>query len=363
MMETQILTDAENEDGYMLVTPDYFLDDPGSFCEKSFVRNFAASFLPPIYWCVFFLGLLGNGLVIIIYVYYRRLKTITDTYLINLAIADLLFLVTLPFWAISASHDWIFKTALCKIVNSMYTINVYSGMMLLACISVDRYIAIVQATKAQKHRTRRIFFSKCICIFVWTLAVILSLPEILYSNVKEDSYSKYYCTMSYPVEIRKSLKVIALGLKVTVAFCIPFVIMIFCYSMIIPTLVQAKSFQKHKALKVIFALLTVFVLSQLPYNSLLIVKAWDASNATVADCMISKNLDIAYKVTQSIAFLHCCMNPFIYVFVGVKFRNDLFKILKMFSCISEDQWKKILKVEKSKALSEMLETKTGTLSL
>ncbi|KAM4689583.1 C-C chemokine receptor type 9 [Discoglossus pictus] len=356
-------TDEDNEDYYNLSALDYVVLDPGSFCDKHLVREFAAYFLPPIYWCVFFLGLFGNGLVIFIYVYYRRIKTVTDTYLINLAIADLHFLTTLPFWAISASRDWVFRTALCKIVNSMYTINVYSGMLLLACISIDRYIAIVQATKAQKHRTKRLLFSKLVCFAVWTLAIGLSLPEIVYSVVKVETYSKS-CTISYPSELSRSLKVVVLCLKVTVAFCIPFMVMIFCYTMIIPTLIQAKSFQKHKALKVIFAVLTVFVLSQLPYNSILVVRAWDAANATVSDCATSSNIDIAYKVTQSIAFLHCCMNPFIYVFVGVRFRNDLFRILKKFSCISENQWATGLRVDhNTKQLSEMLETKMGTLSL
>ncbi|MEE6514674.1 hypothetical protein FKM82_022994, partial [Ascaphus truei] len=356
-------TVEENEDSYTHITPDYFLEDPGLFCEKSNVREFATYFLPPIYWCVFFLGLLGNILVIIIYVYYRRLKTMTDTYLINLAIADLLFLITLPFWAIATSHDWIFKTAMCKIVNSVYTVNVYSGMLLLACISIDRYIVIVQATKAQKYRTKRLILSKLVCFCVWTLAVIFSLPEILFSMVKEDSYLKS-CTISYPTYLSKTLKVTVLALKVTMAFCVPFLIMLFCYAMIIPTLVQARSFQKHKALKVIFAVLAVFVLSQLPYNSMLVVKTWDAANATVLDCKTSQNIDIVYKITQSIAFLHCCLNPFIYVFIGVKFRNDLFKILKKFSCITESQWANCIRVESNtKQLSEILETKMGTLSL
>ncbi|XP_063306682.1 C-C chemokine receptor type 9 [Pelobates fuscus] len=358
-MATQFLT----EDLYSASTPDYSFDDTDSYCEKSSVREFAAYVLPPIYWCVFVLGLLGNVLIIIIYINYRRLKTMTDTYLINLAIADLLFLMTLPFWAIASSHNWIFGPVHCKIVNSIYTINVYSGMLLLACISVDRYIAIVQAAKAQKYRNRRIIFSKFVCLSVWILATVLSLPEILFSNIKEGSFHKF-CTISYPIKLGKALKVMVITLKVTMAFCIPFLIMIFCYAMIIPTLAQARNYQKHKALKVIFAVLAVFVLSQVPYNSVLIVRVSDAANALISTCTTSRNIDIAYKVTQSIAFLHCCLNPFIYVFVGVKFREDLFKMLNKYSCFSENKWFNRLRFEnKTNIPSEIQDTKMGTLSL
>ncbi|XP_053323142.1 C-C chemokine receptor type 9 [Spea bombifrons] len=361
-MESQSFTGDANEDLYMLSTPDYFIDT-GSYCEKSSVRKFAAYVLPPIYWSVFFLGLFGNGLIVIVYLTYKRLKTMTDTYLINLAIADILFLMTLPFWAISASHEWIFYTIPCKIVNSMYTITVYSGMLLLACISVDRYIAIVQATKAQRYRTRSIILSKLVSLSVWIFAVVLSLPEILFSTVKEGLSFKF-CTMSYPIEVSKTLKVIVIALKVTMAFCMPLLVMIFSYALIIPTLIHARSFQKHKALKVIFAILSVFVLSQLPYNSILIVRVLDAANTTVSDCATSQNIDIAYKITQSIAFIHCCLNPFIYVFVGVKFRSDLFKFFSKFSCISESKSSARLKPNiRAKLPSEILETKMGTLSL
>ncbi|KAM8967015.1 C-C chemokine receptor type 9 [Pelodytes ibericus] len=358
---SKALTDEQNDDLYTLTTPDYSIDYTDSYCEKSVVRKFAAYALPPIYWSVFIIGLLGNMLIVIIYVNYRRFKTMTDVYLINLAIADLLFLLTLPFWAIAASHDWIVHTVPCKIVNSMYTVNVYSGMLLLGCISVDRYIAIVQAAKSQNYRGRRIMLSKLICVSVWMLAIILSLPEILFSSVKE-GFSHKYCTISYPTQLSKTLKVMVIILKVTMAFCIPFMVMIFCYAMIIPTLIQARNFQKHKALKVIFAILSVFVFSQLPYNSVLIIRIWDAINVTISDCTVSRNVDIAYKITQSIAFLHCCLNPFIYVFVGVKFRNDLFKILNKLSCFSKSKWVNRLRVDNI-TNSELADTKMGTLSL
>ncbi|KAG8442667.1 hypothetical protein GDO86_011454, partial [Hymenochirus boettgeri] len=354
---TSYFIHEEIEEHYTINTPDYIISDAGIFCEKSSVREFASYILPPIYWLVFLFGLIGNGLIIIVFVYYRKLKTMTDIYLINLAIADTLFLITLPFWAIATTHDWIFKKPLCKVVNSVYTVNVYSGMLLLACISLDRYTAIVQAIKAQKYQAKKLLISKISCLFIWTLATALSLPEILFSIVKEEPNSKV-CTISYPANLSKTLKVSVLILKVIMAFCIPFLVMLFCYFMIIPILVQARGFQKYKALKVIFAVLSVFILSQVPYNSILVIRTLNAANVTGLDCASTQKIDIAYKITQSIAFLHCCLNPFIYVFVGVKFRNYFFEILKKCTCIDEHHRARGLRVENNlKPLSEITETK------
>ncbi|XP_078541965.1 C-C chemokine receptor type 9 [Lissotriton helveticus] len=343
---------------------EYILGNTGSYCEKSHVREFAKYFLPPIYWCVFVLGTTGNLLVIFIYVHYGRIKTMTDAYLLNLAIADLLFLITLPFWAISASHQWIFWTAMCKIVNSIYTVNVYTCMLFLACISVDRYMAIVQATRAHKNKHKQLLCSKVVCISVWLLAMALSLPEFLYSEEVQGDETKV-CTMAYPSSFSTHLKIIVLSLKLTVGFCVPFLVMAFCYTLIIKTLLQARSFQKHKALKVIFTVITVFVLSQVPYNSILVMRTLAAANVTLQDCETTVNLDIATQITQSLAFLHSSLNPLLYVFIGVRFRHDLLKTLKEFGCIRRSQWARYVgSAWSSKRTSEILETKSiGTLSL
>lgn len=112
-------------------------------------------------------------------------------------------------------------------------------------------------------------------------------------------------------------------------FCLPLLVMFLCYSVIIRTLLQARSFEKHKALRVIFVVVFVFVFSQLPFNSLLIVEASQAANTTITDCDTIFGFDVAGQVAKSLAYTHACLNPFLYVFIGVRFRQDLMRILKM----------------------------------
>ena len=352
-------------DDYMYdSTEDYVaLNFTNFFCKKNNVRQFASHFLPPLYWLVFLVGTVGNSLVILVYWYCTRVKTMTDVFLLNLAIADLLFLLTLPFWAIAAADQWKFQTIVCKVVNGTYKMNFYSCVLLIMCISVDRYIAIAQATRAQTWRQKRRLYSKVVCLTVWATAVALCTPEILYSQTKEES-GITFCTMVYPHDRSANVKSVVLTLKVILGFFLPFVVMACCYTLIIHTLIQAKKSSKHKALKVTVTVLTVFFISQLPYNSVLLVQTIDIHTKFIWDCAASDRIDICLQVAQTIAFFHSCLNPVLYVFVGERFRRDLVKTLKNLGCISQAQWVSFTRREGSLKLSSvLLETTSGPLSL
>lgn len=307
---------------------DYGTQDTG-LCYKGWVREFRSLYEPLLFWIIFVLGSVGNLLVVWIYLTVRnRLKTMTDVYLLNLAVADLLFLCTLPFWAVDADRGWDFGSVFCKIVSALYKINFFSSMLLLTCISVDRYIAIVQVTKAQNFKKKRLFYSKLVCLCVWFVSTLLALPEFIFAEVKLDEDQQPFCTMVYWNNAFNRTKILVLSLQICMGFCLPLLVMFLCYSVIIRTLLQAKSFEKHKALRVIFAVVFVFILSQLPHNTLLIVEATQAANTTITDCNTAIHVDIAGQVAKSLAFTHACLNPILYVFIGVRFREDLTRIAK-----------------------------------
>lgn len=312
--------------------PDYGDLDDG-MCDRSWVRTFRGQYEPPLLGIIFILGALGNLLVVWIYTTMRnRLKTMTDVYLLNLAVADLLFLCMLPFWAVDAIKGWKFGINFCKMVSATYKINFFSSTFLLTCISVDRYISIVQVTKAQNLKRKRLFCSKLTCLVVWLASILLALPEFIFSEVKIDPKGHPTCTLVYWNNEKNWTKILVLSLQICMGFCIPLLVMFFCYSVIIRTLLQARSFEKHKALRVIFAVVLVFVLSQLPYNSLLILEAAQAANTTITDCETIFSFDIAGQVAKSLAYTHACLNPILYVFIGVRFRKDLLRIVRFCTC-------------------------------
>lgn len=307
-------------------------DYPDLMCDRESVREFRGRYEPPLFWMIALVGGAGNLAVVWIYLNFRRrLKTMTDVYLLNLAVADLLFLITLPLWAAEASHGWTFGSVLCKMNSALYKLNLFSSMMLLTCISMDRYVVIVQVTKAQNSQVERRRCSLLVCGGVWLLALLLATPELVFATTAEAG-SQQYCRMVFPSHLGNNTKILVLSLQVSMGFCLPFIVMAFCYSIIVTKLLRTRNFQKHKAMRVILAVVVVFVVSQLPYNGVLVMEATQASNVTMTDCEEVKRFDKVGQVLKSLAYIHACLNPFLYVFVGSRFRRDVLHLLSICRC-------------------------------
>ncbi|XP_062284907.1 C-C chemokine receptor type 9a [Scomber scombrus] len=328
---TTFITQAPTDSG-PTPTDDDYEDYPDLMCDRESVRQFRRFYEPPFFWLIALAGGAGNVAVVWIYLNVkRRLKTMTDVYLLNLAVADLLFLVTLPLWAVEASHGWMFGSAMCKVTSGLYKVNLFSSMLLLTCISVDRYMVIVQANKSRNSKRARRRCNRLVCGGVWLLALVLATPEFMFATTsKADEASQEMCRMVFPSGNRT--KILVLSLQVSMGFCLPFLVMTACYSVIIATLLKTRNFQKHKALRVILAVVVAFVVSQLPYNGVLVMEATQAANITVTDCETVKSFDKAGQVLKSVAYMHACLNPFLYAFVGVRFRKDVLRMLRFCRC-------------------------------
>ncbi|XP_062253500.1 C-C chemokine receptor type 6 [Platichthys flesus] len=287
--------------------------------------------------CAF--GLIGNVLVIVTYMFYKRAKTMTDVYLYNVAAADLIFVVALPFIIYNEQHSWPMGSVACKILNSAYSINLYSGMLLLACISGDRYIAIVQARRSFGARSHTLIYGRLICSGVWVFALALTLPTLLYTQRYEelnlgDENVTVICELSFSShETAKLMKVLVPSLQMAVGFLLPLVVMVFCYSSIICTLLRAQNRQKHKAVRVVFAVVVVFIVCNLPYNVTLLTHI--LSLFKERRCEVEKIKLRVLDVTRVVAYLHCCLNPILYAFIGVKFRSHFRQIVVDLWCFSK----------------------------
>ncbi|XP_041640409.1 C-C chemokine receptor type 7 isoform X2 [Cheilinus undulatus] len=287
--------------------------------------------MPTFYSIICFLGLVGNLLVIFTFLYFKRLKTMTDVYLLNLSFADLLFALSLPFWAANSMAKWVLGLLVCKAMHTTYKVSFYSSMFLLSLISVDRYFAIAKAVSAHRHRSQAVFLSKVSSAVIWALALIFSIPEMTYTTINNNTCTPY---SSNSDPLRVSLQ----ASQIVLAFALPLLVMSFCYSSIVQTLCQARNFERNKAIKVILTVVAVFVVCQLPYNIVLFWITVLTAQGGAKDCGYENRLLYAIDVTQCIAFLRCCLNPFVYAFIGVKFRHDLLKLLKDFGCMSQERF-------------------------
>ncbi|XP_014305162.1 C-C chemokine receptor type 6 [Myotis lucifugus] len=314
-------------------TADYGTDLP-VLCVLKDVRDFSRLFVPITYSLICVFGLLGNVLVVLTFAFYKKAKSMTDVYLLNMALADILFVLTLPFWAVThATGQWVFSSALCKLVRGVYAVNFHCGMLLLACISLDRYVAIVQATRSFRLRARMRAHHRAILPGrVWALSVLISIGTFIFHR-KYRLQDREVCEPRY-LEVSEPLrwKLLLLGLQLLSGFFMPLLFMTLCYLSIVRTLLQAQNSKRHKAIRVIVAVVLVFLACQVPHNVVLLVTAVNLGRVG-RSCQAEKALGYLETGTEVLAFLHCCLNPVLYAFVGQKFRSYFLKIAKDLLCV------------------------------
>lgn len=96
---------------------------------------------------------------------YRSKCSLTDRYRLHLSAADLLFVLALPFWAVDAAMaDWRFGAAACVGVHVIYTVNLYGSVLILAFISLDRYLAVVRATDTNTGGLRQLLAHRLVYV-------------------------------------------------------------------------------------------------------------------------------------------------------------------------------------------------------
>ncbi|XP_021434590.1 C-X-C chemokine receptor type 1 [Oncorhynchus mykiss] len=289
------------------------------------------------YIAVFIFSVLGNSVVIYVVCCMARGRTTTDVYLMHLAMADLLFSSTLPFWAVYVYSHWIFGTFLCKFLSGLQDAAFYCGVFLLACISVDRYLAIVKATRALAQRRHLVGL---VCGAVWLGAGLLSLPVALQREAiqPEDLEGQIICFENLTAASSDRWRVGVRVIRHVLGFFLPLSVMVVCYSCTAATLFRGvrNGGQKHKAMRVILAVVLAFVACWLPRNiSVLVDTLMRSGSLGEETCEFQNKVSVALYVTEVMAFTHCAVNPVLYAFIGQKFRNQLLVVLHKHGLISK----------------------------
>lgn len=301
-----------------VTTTEYYLDDLAMPCDTELILRGSRLPLALFYCILFVLGLLGNSLVILVLVAYKKLRSITDIYLLNLAVSDLLFVFSFPFQTHYLLDQWVFGTAMCKVVSGFYYMGFFSSMFFITLMSVDRYLAIVHAVYALKVRTARV--GTALSLAVWLTAVLATIPLLVFYQVAaEDGILQcfpFYDNQSLKWKLSAHFEVNTLGLL------LPFTILLFCYIRILQQLRGCQNHNRTRAVKLVLTVVIASLLFWVPFNVVLFLTS--LHDMHVFDgCAMSQKLALATHVTEVISFTHCCVNPVIYAFISEKFKKYL----------------------------------------
>ncbi|KAI4500682.1 hypothetical protein M0802_004274 [Mischocyttarus mexicanus] len=278
-----------------------------------------------LYTFVCIIGLLGNTLVIYVVLRFSKMQTVTNMYIVNLAIADECFLIGIPFLVTTMStRSWIFGKVMCKIYMITTSINQFTSSIFLFIMSADRYIAVCHPISSPKMRTPCI--SRVVSCTAWTTSVIFMIPVFLYASMMESPKSVYSCNIYWPDDhggqTAFTLYTFILG------FAIPLIFILIFYFLVIRKLKTVgpknKSKEKkrshRKVTRLVLTVITVYVFCWLPYWLMQVALIYTPPK------QCQSNISIAsFLLAGFLSYSNSAMNPILYAFLSDNFKKSFLK--------------------------------------
>ncbi|XP_053194847.1 somatostatin receptor type 5-like [Scomber japonicus] len=280
-------------------------------------------FTAVVYTIVFIVGLLGNTLAIYVVVRYAKMKTVTNMYILNLALADELYILGIPFLATNSLLSyWPYGDFFCKVCMTADAMSQFTSTFCLTVMSIDRYLAVVHPIRSAKWRKLQV--AKVFNGMVWVVSFLIVLPVTIYSHVQEGFNT---CNITWPEPQNLWSIVFILYTSILGFFC-PLVVISLCYLVIVIKVRSAgvragltkRRKSERKVTRMVVIIVLVFVLCWLPFfttNIVNLVHIIPENNATAA----------VYFLMVILTYVNSCANPILYGFLSDKFKQSFQKVL------------------------------------
>ena len=289
--------------------------------------------VPILFGLVTVVGIIGNGLVIYVICSRQKMRTVTNLLLLNLAIADMSFILIIPpltayMWAM---YTWPFGVILCKTMHFLLNVTAYVTVYTLVLISVVRYLTIVYSAETTRFRTKQNMI--ILCVLIWVVMLSVNIPITLSYTVNDIGEPGTYVPMCMPVgpdNGRKTCQAIY-----STFFAFAYVLPLFCvavFSFCIlhhinkqrSTMLEKKNKKsdgrKKQATRVIILVVAIFATTWLPIHIHLLVHYFYGTPTT--------NFYLALSIFWNfLAYLNSCVNPIIYNYASKDFRDSFREVV------------------------------------
>ncbi|CAG2228144.1 TACR3 [Mytilus edulis] len=280
----------------------------------------------------------GNLVVIWIVLAHKRMRTVTNYFLVNLAVADALISIlnTLFTSTFLMYQDWWYGNIWCKFTMFISICTVVASVLTLMAIAIDRYMAIIHPLRPRP--TRRVVLA-ILCI--WTVSIALALPNLMYGTlITYPNITQKTCgpVWSDGTPAESKIDFWYNVVIIIVSYVIPMAILILAYSRIGKELwghraigentqLQYDRIQsKRRVVKMMIFVVIVFGVCWLPYHLYFLLAS------SVPDITLAENVQQIYLVIYWIAMSNSMYNPIIYCWMNERFRSGFIEAFCFCPC-------------------------------
>lgn len=294
---------------------------------NSNIDDFRNQVYSTAYSLITVLGLVGNGFALAVLIRTYRQSSPFHVYMLNLAVSDLLCVMTLPLRVLYYVNkgQWNLGDFLCRISSYTLYVNLYCSVYFMAAMSVTRFLAIVFPVKNLRLVTEN--RARLVCAGIWLFICLSSSPFLMTGEHFDKSANKTKCFE--PPHDKGVSKLVTLNyLSLVIGFALPFLIILICYAGIVYTLLSRKHTARRqrgtasKAIRMIVIVLLTFLFSFVPYH---VQRTLHLSFLARKDATCSEKIAMqkSVVVTLCMAAANSCFDPLLYFFSGEGFRSRL----------------------------------------
>lgn len=286
---------------------------------------------PIVYSIIFVMGVIANGYVLWVFARLYPSKKLNEIkiFMVNLTVADFLFLITLPLWIIYYYNqgNWILPRFLCNLAGCLFFINTYCSVAFLGVITYNRFQAVTQPIRTAQATTRKrgIYLSLVIWVAIVAAAVYFLVMDS--TNTVTDKNGSGNITRCFEHYEKGSVPVLVIHIFIVFSFFLVFLIILFCNLVIIRTLLTQPVQQKHnaevkrRALWMVCTVLAVFIICFVPHH--MVQLPWTLAELGYQTSTFHQAINDAHQVTLCLLSTNCVLDPVIYCFLTKKFRKHL----------------------------------------
>ncbi|XP_060782299.1 substance-K receptor isoform X2 [Neoarius graeffei] len=271
------------------------------------------------YSLVVLVSVVGNVTVIWIILAHRRMRTVTNYFIVNLAFSDASMATfnTVFNFVYALHNDWYFGLGYCKFQNFIPITAVFSSIYSMAAIAVDRYMAIIHPLRSRLSSTT----TRVVIGVIWAVAFSLAFPQCFYSSTKVYSH-RTVCMVEWPDDYGGKHQLTYQIAVIILIYLLPLLVMLVTYSMVGQRLwgstipgeasdhYQNQIQAKRKVVKMMIVVVTTFAICWLPYHIYFILGSFkkDIYNQHYIQQVYLAIFWLAMSSTMYNPIIYCCLN-------------------------------------------------------